>query len=154
MSESPKVKVCGLTRKEDLHAVDRSAATYAGFIFYKKTPRFVEGKLSPQEIKPYKNIKKTGVFVNEEEDFILDRVAAYNLDLVQLHGEEQPAFCKRIRAHIPVMKVFKVKDKKDIYKTHNYNDVCDYFLFDTKGKYPGGNGELFNWSILKHYTGT
>ncbi len=127
---------------------------YAGFIFYEKSKRFVEGrKLDPKIVRHTKRVKKVGVFVNAHEKYILQKVKEYGLDLLQLHGEESPKFCERLKQHIPVMKAFKIKNKEDIEETENYAGVCDYLLFDTAGKLYGGNGKLFNWKLLDNYNG-
>lgn len=126
---------------------------YAGFIFYEKSKRFVEGKLGPQIIKAAKGVKKVGVFVNAHEKYILQKVKEYGLDMLQLHGEESPEFCKKLKKQIPVIKAFKIKGKTDIAETERYSGCCNYFLFDTAGKLYGGNGKLFNWKLLDNYNG-
>ena len=91
--------------------------------------------------------------MNAEEDYILEKVKEYGLDMLQLHGEESPEFCKKMRMQIPVMKAFKIKGETNIAETEKYSGCCDYFLFDTAGKLYGGNGTLFNWNLLNHYKG-
>ncbi len=98
-------------------------------------------------------IKKVGVFVNAEETYILKKVEEYGLDLLQLHGEESPALCRRLRKHLPVVKVFKISAEEDIEEAKQYAGVCDYFLFDAAGKLYGGNGVLFKWELLEKYSG-
>jgi len=124
---------------------------YLGFIFYEKSKRNFNGAIP--EIS--ESIKKTGVFVNATIDFILEKVDRYNLNTVQLHGDESPEFCKElINNQIEVIKVFSVGDNFDFKVIHSYNEVCDYFLFDTKGKERGGNGITFNWNLLQNYSGS
>ena len=121
---------------------------YLGFIFYKKSPRFCNGELP--EIP--NTIAKVGVFVNAPLSEILNKIKAYNLQLVQLHGEESPEICEVLRLiNIKVIKTFSIDDTFDFETLRPYEPVCDYFLFDTKGKHYGGNGTTFNWEILKKY---
>ena len=124
---------------------------YMGFIFYKKSARFFDGEIP--ELPD--TIKKVGVFVNYSLDTIIDKVKTYNLQAVQLHGQESPDLCKQLLAlELEVIKVFSIKDSFDFSVLKAYEHTCDYFLFDTKGKLPGGNGYTFNWDILKDYPST
>lgn len=127
---------------------------YAGLNFYPKTPRFVKGKLEPDAAKEVKGIQKVGVFVNADKDYILEYTKAYGLDAIQLHGEESPEFCESLQAEIPVIKVFKIKEETDLAQVKAYEGKVSKLLFDTKGKYPGGNGIVFNWDLLQNYTGS
>lgn len=132
---------------------------YLGFIFYKKSSRFFDGIIPELP----KSIKKVGVFVDASLKFILDKIETHQLDIIQLHGQETPEFCKELRIlchselneeSIEIIKVFSTKDHFDFSALQPYENVCDYFLFDTKGELPGGNGYTFNWEILKNYPST
>ena len=134
---------------------------YLGFIFYEKSKRYVGEDFDeaatyhlPTEKSPRfrdtagqaKGIKKIGVFVNASMEYVLSKVKRYGLDLVQLHGEESPEFCRDLqRNNIPVIKVFAVGQTFDFSVLEPYKPHCNYFLFDTKGKEKGGNGMVFNW---------
>ena len=121
---------------------------YMGFIFYEKSPR----NLNTEIPELPEDIKKIGVFVNAKLDFIVDKIEKHNLQGVQLHGDESPEFCEQLRAYeIIIIKVFSIKNQFDFKILEPYEDVCDYYLFDTKGKEPGGNGYTFNWNVLKKY---
>ena len=72
-----------------------------------------------------------------------------DLSIVQLHGDESPSFCKSIKEHIEVIKVFSIQAEEDLDKIEQYQGCVDYFLFDTKGSKRGGNGVKFNWDLLK-----
>ena len=121
---------------------------YLGFIFYEKSPRFFNGKLPELP----KSIQKVGVFVNAAMNDILKKIKEYNLQIVQLHGNETPEVCEVLKIiNIEVIKVFSVADDFDFETLAPYESVCDYYLFDTKGQNPGGNGTTFNWEILKNY---
>ncbi|MCG2612438.1 phosphoribosylanthranilate isomerase [Flavobacterium sp. SM15] len=143
-----KLKICGMKYLSNIQEIATLQPDYLGFIFYEKSPRFFSGELP---ILP-KSIQKVGVFVNAYLDDILDKIQRYNLQLVQLHGNESPEFCKLFQhLNIKVIKVFSVDDTIDFQSITPYETVCDYFLFDTKGQYHGGNGTPFNWQILKNY---
>ncbi|MFZ1809083.1 MAG: phosphoribosylanthranilate isomerase [Cyclobacteriaceae bacterium] len=134
--------------------VASAAIDFMGFIFYKASLRYVgEGFSIPDGLCP--SIKKVGVFVNEEVDVIDDLVIKHQLDFVQLHGDESPAQCQKLKEKgIGVIKVFSVDNDFDFSTTNTYQPHVDYFLFDTKGKSRGGNGIAFNWSVLEKYKGT
>jgi len=117
-------------------------------------------KLKSNESSPFRglggNIEKAGVFVNAKEEYVNSKIADYQLDYVQLHGDESPEYCTTIKTKNPqikVVKVFSVGESFDFEKTEKYTDVVDLFLFDTKGKERGGNGFKFNWEILQEYQG-
>lgn len=132
---------------------------YLGFIFYKKSARNFDLSSIPELPK---SIKKTGVFVDADLEFVIDKIATHNLQAVQLHGKESPEYCDALRhtelvsvSHpIEIFKVFSIKDEFNFDVLKPYEDVCDYFLFDTKGKLPGGNGYTFDWSLLNNYPST
>ncbi len=133
----------------NIEEVAKLQPDYLGFIFYEKSPRFFN-KVIP--ILP-KSTQKVGVFVDAYLDDILDKIRRYNLQLVQLHGNESPEFCYLLKhINIKVIKAFSVDDNFDFQTITPYENVCDYFLFDTKGQYQGGNGTTFNWQILENYT--
>jgi len=131
---------------------------YLGFIFYEKTPRHFDTKIPNIS----DTIKKTGVFVNEDISTVIKKVNEFNLQAIQLHGEESPYYCSILRTTkliseskpIEIIKVFSIKDGFNFEVLEPYEDVCDYFLFDTKGKLPGGNGYRFDWSLLNSYPST
>lgn len=123
---------------------------YLGFIFYEKSKRNFEGIIPGLP----KNIKKTGVFVNEYLEILVSLTQEYQLEAIQLHGDETPEYIIQIKKYLPkveIIKVFGVKDTFDFRKLEPYLDLVDYFLFDTKGKERGGNGVKFDWSVLKKY---
>lgn len=124
---------------------------YMGFIFYSKSPRFVgEDFLLPNDFPG--SIKKVGVFVNETTDQIKSIVSGRKLDFVQLHGDETVRQCDELKAEgIKIIKVFSIHDQFDFSVTKAYKKSSDYFLFDTKGKYYGGNARAFDWRVLHRY---
>lgn len=145
-----KLKVCGLKDRENMVQVLACNPDYIGFIFYPGSPRYA-GHLDPIFAAGISAVKKIGVFVNEKEINILDRVARYNLDLVQLHGDESPEFCALIRKSVPVIKAFRINSGFDFSSVRSYENVCDHFLFDSKSDNYGGSGEVFDHSLLEKY---
>lgn len=144
-----KLKVCGM--KYNPVEVESLQPDYMGFIFWEKSPRYLDGVLPSISRK----IKRVGVFVNASIEEVLKMVSKYGLQLVQLHGQESPELCKRLRdLDIGVIKVFGVEDTFDFSVLEPYEDVCDYYLFDTKGKLPGGNSYSFDWEVLEDYPST
>ena len=122
---------------------------YLGFIFYENSLRNFEDLIPklPDEIK------KVGVFVDEKVEVIVAKIEKHKLDAIQLHGHESPETCRLLKStKKEIIKVFSIKDEFDFSVLNDYEDVCDYFLFDTKGKLPGGNGYTFNWDILNNYS--
>lgn len=124
---------------------------YMGFIFFDKSPRNVgRDFMLPQNFSSA--ITKVGVFVNASTDVILQYVDRFGLGIVQLHGKESVDQLDRLKdAGVKTIKVFSVDDDFDFKVTKPYKPVADFFLFDTKGKYYGGNAKVFNWRILEAY---
>jgi phosphoribosylanthranilate isomerase len=150
----PKYKVCGLKSLENIAEIARLPIDMMGLIFYEKSPRYA-GNLPPEALKPLPaSIRKVGVFVNASKETILEKVQPYDLQMVQLHGQETPALCSELRATgIEVIKAFPVAEAADFQLALNYEAACDYFLFDTKTPQYGGSGKQFDWKILSAYTG-
>lgn len=124
---------------------------YMGFIFYERSKRNFEGIIPELP----KGIKKTGVFVNEILEIVVSLVEEYKLEAIQLHGDESVEYVQELKSHISpkieIIKVFGIKDNFDFSALEPYENVVDYFLFDTNGKERGGNGVKFDWSVLKNY---
>lgn len=144
----PGIKVCGL--RDNIGEVLALKPDYVGFIFYPKSPRFVGKQFDMPTIDS--SISKVGVYVNEEKEFVVDAVKSYQLDYVQLHGDEIPEVCEFLKSNgIGVIKAFRLDGAFDFKQLDAYKDMVDYFLFDTKtGKY-GGSGKTFEWELLSNY---
>jgi phosphoribosylanthranilate isomerase len=122
-----------------------------GFIFYKPSPRYVGEEFNLPSNFP-DAIERVGVFVNETTAVIKDLAEKFNLTTIQLHGSESPEQCKSLReGGLHIIKAFAVDDTFDFEQTIEYKPYVDFFLFDTKGKFHGGNAKRFNWEILKKY---
>jgi phosphoribosylanthranilate isomerase len=145
-----RIKVCGMTMVEQVEALPEMGATFAGFIFYPKSPRYVFRHLTSAQIKKMNTINKVGVFVNASVEEVLLMVDECRLHMVQLHGDESPKYCERIADYVSVVKAFRLSDNDSIeWMIRPYMDVCDMFMFDTMGAGYGGTGKKFDWNILK-----
>lgn len=146
-----KLKVCGMKYQDNITDVASLQPDYLGFIFHEPSSRHFENTIP--EVS--ESIKKVGVFVDEKVEFISRQIEKHQLSVIQLHGHESPDMCKLLKStNAKVIKVFSIKDEFDFSILEPYEEVCDYFLFDTKGKLPGGNGYTFNWDVLKNYPST
>jgi len=132
-----KLKVCGM--KNNTQEVAALLPDYLGFIFWEPSKRFFEGEM-PHISTPTKK---------------------YDLWGVQLHGKESAEYCtelkiklQKIKAETQIIKVFSIRNNFDFRQLNGFEAVCDYYLFDTKGELPGGNGYTFNWEVLKDYPST
>mgnify|MGYP001029625364 CR=1 FL=1 len=144
-----KIKVCGMGTLENILEVAVLEPDYLGFIFYEKSARNFTGVIPSIS----ESIKKTGVFVNASFEFIHDKIIQYKLQAVQLHGEETVVLCEQLKdLDVEVFKVFSIKGDFDFSLLTAYEAAVDYFLFDTKGEHPGGNGFVFDWNVLKGYS--
>ena len=135
---------------ENIEQVSGLYPDYMGFIFYEKSKRNFEGVIP----KLPKSIKKTGVFVNEYLEIVISLVEEYQLEAIQLHGDETVTYIKQLKTHLPsieIIKVFGIKDEFNFDGLIPFLPLVDYFLFDTKGKERGGNGVQFDWSVLDAY---
>jgi phosphoribosylanthranilate isomerase len=146
-----KLKVCGMTELNQLQMLEEQGVDFAGLIFYDASKRYMGNKLINQksEIRNLK-IKKVGVFVNATINDIEEAVKDYGLSYVQLHGDESPELCKKIKEFVPVIKAMRINDETNLERElEKFEDTCDYFLFDTDSKQYGGSGKKFNWEILR-----
>ncbi len=146
-----KIKVCGMRDPDNLNELVAIPVDYIGLIFYEKSKRFVQQNF--QKID-FQGKEKVGVFVNASLEFILEKSQQFDFKTIQLHGKETPDFCAILKERkYKIIKAFSVDNSFDFSETKKYESSCDYFLFDTKGKLPGGNGYTFDWEILKKYKG-
>lgn len=146
-----KVKVCGLTSYEQLIEAEQAGADYAGFIFHEASVRCIPPDINTSAISEYDGkIKKTGVFVNVSEEKVREKIKTFNLDTIQLHGNESIEFCRRFFPDIEVIKAIHVRETMFdfIDQMENYESCCHYFLFDTASLNYGGTGKKFSWSKL------
>jgi phosphoribosylanthranilate isomerase len=142
------IKVCGMRDADNIQELEKLGIDWMGMIFWSKSSRYVA------EIPAYmpERVKRVGVFVDASMEDIQQHVTDYQLDIIQLHGQESPAFAKALKP-LPVIKAFNIATAEDLKQTAEYEGMVDCFLFDTKGKVVGGNGKKFDWSVLEAYHG-
>ena len=166
------LKVCGM--HHNVTEVATLKPDFLGFIFWEPSKRYFEGTIPPLAV----TTKKVGVFVDAPLEEVVEKAKKYSLQLIQLHGNESPEYCGRLQnalwaSGIPgelkygrkrvwsdydelhlvaqVIKVFSVSNDFDFDLLEPYEAYCDFFMFDTKGKLPGGNGYAFDWKLLEEY---
>lgn len=145
------IKVCGITQQENLEALSALPIDWFGFIRYPLSKRHVKDLNLLETSIPQ---KKVVVFVDASAKEIMDFTKKNQVDYCQLHGGESPQTCQLLKANgVNVIKAFSVDEQFDFSLCQPFEEHCDYFLFDTKGKNPGGNGIRFDWKILKQYKG-
>jgi phosphoribosylanthranilate isomerase len=142
------IKVCGMRDAENIREVEALGIDLMGFIFWPKSSRYVNER--PAYLPT--QCKRVGVFVDEDVNTIKKLANDYAIDYIQLHGSESPEYVQQLR-NWQVIKAFNIATTEDLEATKTYEGIVDYFLFDTKGKSVGGNGEKFDWSVLEAYHG-
>ena len=151
-----KIKVCGITNIDEALALSKAGVNYVGFIFYPASKRYALHTLSLDQIKSVQlpGVLKVGVFVNEPLEKVIATATEAGLDMVQLHGDETPNYCKEMANHYPVIKAFRISEIDDVaYKIAEYLEEVDYLLFDTASSVYGGSGISFDWKKLANATG-
>ena len=144
-----KLKICGMKETENITEISALQPDYLGFIFWEKSKRNMTLDAIPELPE---TIKKVGVFVDASIQEIAAKINQYQLDVIQLHGNESVIFCRNVKKlGVEVIKVFSMNSNFNFSLVKEYVLVVDYFLFDTKGKLPGGNGVTFDWKILENY---
>jgi phosphoribosylanthranilate isomerase len=146
-----KIKICGTTNKYDALLASEFGADMIGFIFYKKSKRYVEPRVVADIINelPAK-VMKVGVFVDEDWDKVVEIARDTGLTGLQFHGNETPEYCMHFKDEFKVIKAFRVKDKTSLENVNKYD--VDYYLIDTYIKdSQGGTGEIFDWKILEDF---
>ena len=144
-----KIKICGLSRLEDIQAVNKARPDYIGFVFAKSRRQVTMEQAAILKEALDHNIQAVGVFVNEDLEVIRTLAARNIIDIIQLHGDEDEAYIARLReaVSLPIIKATRIKEKTDVKETS-----ADFALFDTydKNQY-GGSGLSFNWELLQDY---
>lgn len=154
-THQPKLKVCGLTQLNQIRELVALKIDFLGFIFYAKSPRYVLNHLSLEQISKIHHHGKVGVFVNESVERIVDISEKANLNLIQLHGDENEDFIndlkQKLNPKIEIIKVIRIGNQypNELQKAINQQPKSiSYFLFDTDSKTFGGTGKIFDWDIL------
>jgi len=145
---SLRVKICGITRVEDLHAACEAGADALGFVFYAKSPRHVSVETAAallRELPPF--VQSVGLFVNADPAFVEAVLQRAPLDLLQFHGDETPADC--IRHGRPYLKAIRVNPDTDLLKCAADFETAQGLLLDAfVPGVPGGTGERFDWNLI------
>jgi phosphoribosylanthranilate isomerase len=147
-----KVKICGITNAGDALASAKAGCDALGFIFYKKSPRYITPEAAKTIIRHLpRGVATIGVFVNARETQIRQTIRLCGLDMIQLHGSESPKFCRRFKG-CRVIKAFRVKSAADIEKAKSYDTFA--YLFDSYSRgTKGGTGKSFDWNLLTRVRG-
>ncbi len=146
-----KLKVCGMRNPDNIESLIALKPDFMGFIFYPKSPRYVN-KIDENFIMDFPiSIHKVGVFVNEKLEKILELAEKYGLEYIQLHGNENLSFANSLKAEgLKIIKSFHITKFIPPF-AKNYEGIADYFLLDTASINYGGSGRHFDWNILKNY---
>lgn len=155
MTPGIRVKICGLTRPEDVDACAKAGAAYIGLNFFPKSPRFVSfGVARDLAVEAPIGLAKVGLVVDADDAFLDDLMAQVPLDFIQLHGSESPDRVAEVRQRygLPVIKALGVAEADDLPSLDVYSEVADQILVDAKppknAVLPGGNGVAFDWRLI------
>ena len=153
-----EVKICGITREEDLKKLIELNVSWAGFVFYKKSVRNVNYNNKRLFDIGKNKIGKVALFVDPEDIFLETIIEKVNPDLIQLHGLESPERCSYIKKKfgVPIMKAIHLKDLNSFKVVSKFENIVDRLLFDaklTKEKLEGGISETLKWELLNNYKG-
>ena len=146
-----KIKVCGITNNRNLTDISMLRPDYMGFIFHRGSPRDVTGTIGSLQLNAIPHgVKKVAVFVDQPLETVTAAIIRHRFEAVQLHGDEEPEYCRELMQLCEVIKAFRIDNSlpDDLEK---YEKNCHLFLFDAKGKYKGGNGIKFNHDLMKAY---
>jgi phosphoribosylanthranilate isomerase len=150
-----KVKVCGMLNVLNIAEIAMLNPDYMGFIFYERSPRFA-GDLNQAILNVLSpKTSSVGVFVNAKVEYVTELAEHYRLKVLQFHGNETPEYCAelKVKYNCEIIKAFGIKSEDDFEKTLGYEQICDYFLFDTKTELHGGSGKKFDHNLLNSYKG-
>ena len=144
------IKVCGIKFPEDIPQVNATGVDMIGLNFYKPSKRYINPESLPGH--GFSRFNLSGVFVDEDPDWILETAEKFSLSVIQLHGNESADMINKINSHLKVIKAIPVKNKESLLKASEYPEA-DYLLFDTATREYGGSGIRFDWELLQHYSG-
>ena len=158
---APQIKICGLTTPAALEATIAARADYAGLVVFPPSPRHLAlADAAALGARAAGRIKLVGLFVDAADGLMAETVAAARLDVIQLHGKEDPARVAALRAAfgLPVWKALAVSSRDDIARAETFAGAADLVLFDAKppkgAALPGGLGLVFDWSLLTGHRGS
>lgn len=155
MPEDVRVKICGLTRPEDVAAAVTAGATYLGFNFFPKSPRYVDiPDAAMLAVDVPDGVAKVALVVDADDALLDALVGQVPIDILQLHGHEPPERVLAVKARygLPVMKVIGVATAEDLPLLEDHGRVADQLLVDAKpppgADRPGGNAVSFDWNLI------
>jgi phosphoribosylanthranilate isomerase len=152
MNSDLKIKVCGMLYPENRQEVEKLHVDFLGFIFYPGSKRYAGGQKDRALFSSKR--EKVAVFVDEGIDQIINIAHSIGFKYIQLHGNENSLLCGELKKQgLKIIKAFNIGDNFDFELLNSYDDVVDYYLFDTKSSMPGGSGQKFNWDVLDKYRG-
>ncbi len=146
-----RIKICGITNKQDAIEASGLGADMLGFILYRDSKRYIE----PKKIRDVLNevpdtIAKVGVFVDENAKKVIEIAQDCSLDMLQFHGKESPEYCAQFKDSYKIIKAFRIQDKKSLKSINGYD--VDYYLLDTHiDGLKGGTGKTFDWKLIEGY---
>ncbi len=145
-----RIKICGITREQDMHAVVNGGADAFGLVFYDKSPRHVSLQRAAEIVRavpPFVTV--VGLFVNPSVEYVREVLARLPLDVLQFHGEEPPEFCAQFGK--PYLKAVRVKVGVDLLQYATRYAGAQGLLLDAyiEGTH-GGTGESFDWALIPH----
>jgi phosphoribosylanthranilate isomerase len=153
MYNAPDIKICGINNEYSITVAAQSGAHYLGFVFYPPSKRYI----SIEDAKKLQNaipdhMESVGVFVDPSDEDLDKTLSEVPIDLIQLHGYETPERVIEIEEKFatPIIKAIHIKNRSDVSRVMDYDEICDFLLFDTKtdNEY-GGSGKQFDWSLLE-----
>ncbi|MBT7642486.1 MAG: phosphoribosylanthranilate isomerase [Rhodobiaceae bacterium] len=152
-----KIKICGLTKPEDIDVLNALNVELAGFVFYKPSPRHLtqdRGVQLASRCRP--EMERVALLVDPSDDEVDMALATISPHHIQLHGNESPERVNEIRRRgaCDIIKALPIETAADFAQARDYADVANWFLFDAKPSrdaLPGGNGDPFDWAHLSAY---
>lgn len=146
-----RIKICGITNKEDALAAARLRIDMLGFVFHRASKRYVTPKTARDIVNELPQaIGKVGVFVDETADVVRGIAEDASLTALQFHGSETPEYCRAFKGDYKVIKAFRLRERKDLAPINDYG--VDYYLLDTYvTDQAGGSGKRFDWTILENF---
>lgn len=145
-----RVKICGITNLKDARQALESGASFIGFNFYRRSPRYITPSAARRILQRLpERVKSVGVFVNESEDKVLTIAHHVGLHYLQLHGEESPGTVARLKRTLPVIKAIRVRDSFSTGQLTPYKHATAFLLDGFDRRRHGGSGKTFQWDIAR-----
>lgn len=142
-----RVKICGITREQDLEAAVAAGADALGFVFYPRSPRFLDRRRAAELVRqapPF--VTRVGLFVNPDPVMLAETLAEVPIDLIQFQGDEEPAFCEQFGR--PYLKVARIRPGLDLLEFARAYPSARGLLLDAYVESYGGAGQMFDWSVV------